>query len=81
MLDNQLTEMTKRFINDPERNRLQGDTLYVSRIFKWYSGDFNDDIVGFFTTYAQRELRDGLTKHGSGIEVEYLDYDWTLNGQ
>lgn len=81
VLDNQLTEMTKRFINDPERNHLQGNTLYASRIFKWYSGDFNDDIVGFFTTYAQKELRDGLTKHGSEIEVEYLDYDWTLNGQ
>ena len=81
VLDNQLTEMTKRFINDPERNHLQGNTLYVSSIFKWYSGDFNDDMVGFFRKYAQGELRDGLKKHAGDIEVEYLDYDWTLNGQ
>ena len=81
VLDNQFTEMTKRFINDPERNHLQGNTLYVSSIFKWYSGDFNDDMVGFFRKYAQGELRDGLKKHAGDIEVEYLDYDWTLNGQ
>ena len=81
VLDNQLTEMAKTFINAPERNHLQGNTLYVSSIFKWYSEDFNDDIVGFFTKYAQGELRDGLKKHAGEIEVEYLDYDWTLNGQ
>ena len=57
------------------------NTLYASSIFKWYSGDFNDDIVGFFTKYAQSGLRDGLKKHARKIEVEYLDYDWTLNGQ
>ena len=81
VLDNQLTEMAKTFINAPERNHLQRNTLYVSSIFKWYSEDFNDDIVGFFTKYAQGELRDGLKKHAGEIEVEYLDYDWTLNGQ
>lgn len=58
VLDQQLTEMTKAFINDPERNRLQGNTLYVSSIFKWYSEDFNEDIVGFFTKYARGELRE-----------------------
>lgn len=81
VLDNQLTEMTEKFINDPERNRLKGNTLYASKIFKWYPGDFNHDIVGFFTQYAKKGLRDGLKKHAREIEVEYLDYDWTLNGQ
>ena len=29
ILDRQLTTVTERFINDPQRNRLQGETLYV----------------------------------------------------
>jgi hypothetical protein len=81
VLDQQLTEMTVAFINDPDRNRLQGNSLYVSSIFKWFSEDFNDDIVGFFMKYAKGELREELKRKAGGIEIEYLDYDWSLNGK
>ena len=81
VLDHQLTEMTEAFINDPESNRLQGGVLYASKIFKWYSEDFDDDIVGFFMKYAEGELKKELRKHAGDIEIEYLDYDWSLNGQ
>ena len=81
VLDQQLTEVTEAFINDPDRNRLEGSTLYVSKIFKWYSGDFNDDIVGFFIKYAGGALREKLRKNRKGIKVKYLDYDWSLNGK
>jgi hypothetical protein len=81
VLDQQLTEMTEAFINDPAYNRPEGNTLYVSSIFKWYSKDFNDDIVGFFTKYAGGEIKERLQKHVKEIKVEYLDYDWSLNGK
>ena len=81
VLDQQLTEMTEAFINDPAYNRLERNTLYVSSIFKWYSEDFNDDIAGFFMKYAKVDLKDKLTKRAKEIEVEYLDYDWSLNGK
>ena len=81
VLDQQLTEMTEAFINDPKRNRLEGKTLYVSSIFKWYSEDFNNDIVGFFMKYTREELRERLKKNQKEIKVEYLDYDWSLNGK
>jgi hypothetical protein len=81
VLDRQLTEMTEAFFNDPARNRLEGNTLYVSNIFKWYSEDFNDDIVGFFMKYARGELKVQLKKHQKEIKVKYLDYDWSLNGK
>ncbi len=81
VLDHQLTEMTEAFINDPEHNHLQGGVLYVSSIFKWYSEDFNDDIVGFFMKYAEGELKKELRKQAGDVEVEHLDYDWSLNGQ
>jgi hypothetical protein len=52
----------------------------VSKIFKWYSEDCNDDIVGFFMKYARGELLEALKKNQTEIKVEYLDYDWSLNG-
>ncbi|MDZ7696355.1 MAG: DUF547 domain-containing protein [Deltaproteobacteria bacterium] len=80
-LDEQLTQMTKAFVNNPKYNRLQENTLSVSSIFKWYSEDFNDDIVGFFRKYAEGNLKERLQKQAGEIDVEYLDYDWSLNGK
>ena len=80
-LDGQLTQMTEAFVNNPKYNRLQENTLYVSSIFKWYSEDFNDDIVGFFKRYAKGGLKERLGQHKGDMEVEYLDYDWSLNGK
>jgi hypothetical protein len=81
VLDQQLDEMSRAFINDPRRYRLEGKTLYVSRIFKWFKEDFGNDIVGFFQTYAQGALKQELDSSGEKIEVKYLSYDWSLNGR
>ncbi len=79
ILEQQLDEMTQAFINDSRRNRLEGRTLYVSSIFKWFSEDFNNDVVGFFLKYAQEDLKKQLADSKSKIKVRYLDYDWSLN--
>ena len=81
ILEQQLDEMTQAFINDSRRNRLEGRTLYVSSIFKWFSEDFNNDVVGFFLKYAQGDLKKKLEKSKSNIQVKYLGYDWSLNGK
>lgn len=57
ILDQQLEDSTRSFINDPESYRLEGNEFYVSRIFKWFSEDFNDDILVFFLKYATGELK------------------------
>ncbi|MBC8391541.1 MAG: DUF547 domain-containing protein [Deltaproteobacteria bacterium] len=81
ILDRQLDEMTRAFINDTLRYRLEGQTLYVSSIFKWFSEDFNDDVVGFFLKYAQKDFKKKLEESKSNIRVKYLNYDWSLNGK
>ena len=81
VLDQQLNEMARAFINHPKRNRLEGKKLYVSSIFKWFKEDFNDDIVGFFQEYAQGDLKKGLASNREEIKVKYLSYDWSLNGR
>ncbi|MBW2538911.1 MAG: DUF547 domain-containing protein [Deltaproteobacteria bacterium] len=81
ILEQQLDAMARAFINDFRRNRLEGRTLYVNSIFKWFSEDFNNDVVGFFLKYAQEDLKKQLKDSKSKIKVKYLDYDWSLNGK
>lgn len=79
-LDAQLNAATRAFVNNPRFNRLEKNTLFVSSIFKWFSEDFNDDIIGFFEQYASPKLKNAIITRRSSLEVEYLDYDWSLNG-
>ena len=81
LLDLQLDSAVKAFINDPARNYLNGSTLYVSKIFKWFGKDFNNDIIRFIIRYAQGDLKKRLESEQGKITVKYLDYDWSLNGR
>jgi len=79
-LDAQLTRVTSDFLNGPSNSRLEGNTLWVSSIFKWFAEDFNKDVVGFYLKYAQGDLKQKLEASRGRIEVKYMDYDWSLNG-
>lgn len=79
-LDLQLNRATTAFINATQFNRLEGDTLWVSKIFDWFPEDFNGDVIGYFIQFAHAPLRDQLTKNRDRITVKYLAYDWSLNG-
>jgi len=80
VLEQQLDAVVKAFLNDTKRNRLEGNTLYASRIFKWFKDDFNKDIIGFFLKYSEGSLRKDLAANRDKIKIKYLYYDWTLNG-
>ena len=73
-LDKQLEEAARAFINDPSRNVLSADAAQVSRIFKWFNGDFTGDmtLVAFINRYANTPLT-------ADAEFSYLEYDWGLN--
>jgi hypothetical protein len=88
MLDIQLNTATRLFLSDRQRNRLDGDELNVSSIFKWYRDDFSagwkgtQQLADFFILFYEsldlnQKAQDAL-KNGS-IEIEFLDYDWRLN--
>ena len=79
ILDQQLDDSTRSFINDANSHRLEGNTLYVSRIFKWFSEDFNGDALGFYLQYAEGDLKEKLTRQKDNIQVKYMHYDWSLN--
>lgn len=79
ILNEQLNDSTIAFINDPQENYLEGNTLYVSRIFDWFEEDFNG-VRRFVRHYARGDLKTKLQRLGNKVRVRHLDYDWSLNG-
>lgn len=80
-LNEQLDAVTKAFLNDTRFNYLEGNTLYISRIFKWFAVDFDNDPIGFFLKYASQDLKRQLEVKKETIKIKYLKYDWSLNGK
>ncbi len=78
-IDAQLEASTRTFLADTKMNYLEGKTLYVSSLFKWYSEDFDKEPVQFFLDHTEGELHEQLSRLGNDITVKYLDYDWSLN--
>lgn len=81
-LDKQLDFQARAFLNSPDGHRLDRDegTLHLTRIFDWYSEDF-ERAAGSVREYAARYLT-GAAEAAAGdpsIEIAYLDYDWGLN--
>jgi len=70
-----LDTLTKKFINDPQRNKITDDTISISKIFLWYKKDFKvngGDVTTFINKYA-------ATKIEKKAKKKYMDYDWSLN--
>ena len=72
-LNNQLNTAAKQFINSKE-NRIEKGNVKLSKIFKWFSGDFkaNGNILGFINLYAENKV-------SNKENYKYLDYNWSLN--
>ena len=81
LLDLQLDSAARAFLNNPRSNYLRGNTLFVSKILDWYAGDFRDGVLAFVMKYANPDLKKKLEDRAGRIEIEYLPYDWTLNGK
>jgi hypothetical protein len=83
-LDRQLDLAARAFINDPTRNRFDRarKVASLSKIFDWFAEDFGA-AAGSTLAYVARYVGDPeLAKDliESEYRIEYLDYDWTLNG-
>lgn len=87
-LNTQLEDATQKFLSDRTRNRLNGNTLAVSSIFKWYREDFEKGWRGanslgrFLSLYRQPLGLDAETANrlsAGKIVIDFLDYDWRLN--
>jgi hypothetical protein len=83
-LERQLDRVARDFINDPTRNRFDRTqkVASLSMIFKWFDDDFTraaGSVLTYITRYVNDpELVPDLMR--SKYRIEYLDYDWSLNG-
>jgi len=82
-LDAQLDDQARQFINDPFRNRFDkgAKTASLSEIFKWFDEDFRSagSVQKYIAKYvADPEVAKVLAQ--DGYRVEWIDYDWSLNG-
>lgn len=76
-LQNQLTRQTNAFLKDTSRNRIATDKAYLSKLFSWYKSDFESSgkkLIEFINEYSEVKL-------SNTTEIEFLDYDWSLNSQ
>ncbi len=75
-LDSQLDAQTTAFLNNTGKGlRVGDDGVQVSRIFKWFAGDF--DALGGVGAFIRRyhPLPEKLTI------APVIDYNWSLNGR
>ncbi|HKB16913.1 MAG TPA: DUF547 domain-containing protein, partial [Planctomycetota bacterium] len=84
VLETQLDDQARRFLADPGKNRVdvEAKTLHLSPIFKWFREDF-EKSAGSVPKFVARFLGPKTAAaigDGVGWEIEYTDYDWTLNG-
>lgn len=84
-IDEQLTDNAKRFFAG--RSKFHADmrsrTISVSPILKWFAEDFGADQAAQMRSiapYLPDKASQQFARSGQA-SVEYLDYDWNLNGQ
>lgn len=96
-LDEQLDDQAHRFLKGPQGLRIDrdGGKVYLSSILKWFGEDFlkaygvadkfagrsdvERAVLSFVSRYVSDDERNYLLS--GSYEVEYLDYDWSLNEQ
>lgn len=78
-----LEEETKSYLNSNRGTRIDRstNTLYVSKLFDWFSEDFiqkSGSTVAFMRPYLDEEV---LSFLDGKPKISYLKYDWALNAQ
>lgn len=94
-IDQQLDDDVRRFAQDPDRVLVEIDArrIGLSKILKWYSGDFAEStipgfqnrnlskglqgVLGLMAPYLPEPQQRFIFK--GNYKIYYFDYDWTLN--
>lgn len=76
LLEDQLSDQASRFINNPAKNIIEPHKLQLSQIFNWFQDDFTKQttLIQFLNRYSTEHIN-------ADAKIEYLPYDWSLNGK
>ncbi|MEO0470846.1 MAG: DUF547 domain-containing protein [Bacteroidota bacterium] len=74
-LETQLQKQAIAFVNDPSKNRITAEQVELSQIFQWYAGDFTKrcSLIDYVQQFAEVRI-------SPSAKIEYITYDWSLNG-
>lgn len=78
-LEDLLAENTRRALATDRHLKVEGDTLHVTELFKWYEKDFEEASGSgraFIEKWADSSVAGGVA---GTSEMTFIDYDWTLN--
>ena len=89
-IDKQLILATQNFVNSNEVIiDLKENTIYLSKIFQWYSPDFGGRLLALGSKIAILEFIIGFLidnddryfvgKYANTLQVKFKKYDWSLN--
>jgi hypothetical protein len=74
-LETDLDVLTRGFLSDSTKNEISENDIKLSKIFKWYGGDFKTSetsLIDFINQYTDVRISDKAHK-------SYKDYNWDLN--
>jgi hypothetical protein len=79
LLDAQLDQVCRAALNDERWVALRGRQLILTKIFEWYRSDFVQDAgsIAAFVGRYHRGVADAAAK--GRLDIEFSDYDWSLN--
>ncbi len=75
-IEDKLNQLMKEFINDATKNIISKKKVYLSKIFEWFINDFNKNgtLIDYLNIYSNKKIT-------ADTEVNYLKYNWLLNGK
>jgi hypothetical protein len=78
-LENLLAENTRRAFLTHYHLKVEGKTLYISELFKWYEDDFKE-AAGSRQAFIQEWVDAALAERVAQTStMTFIDYDWSLN--
>ncbi|MDA9555088.1 DUF547 domain-containing protein, partial [Pelobium sp.] len=72
-----LTQNTKAALANKEQNKISANSASISMLFNWYKSDFDKaegSVINFINKYSS-------VKISSNTKIDYLEYNWNLNGK
>lgn len=89
-LSEQLNDQGRIFLSDTKKNKfdLEKKQLMLSNVFNWFEKDFKRDkgfgkekgtVIKFIARFVPKETADKLLADEKDIDIDNLDYDWSLN--
>lgn len=75
-LNKQFDEQAMRFITDRDKNRISTEKLQLSQLFNWFKDDFTKSgtLINYLNRYSGTQISETA-------KIDYLEYNWGLNGK